>query len=34
MLLTIPADCLAAWAPGGNVLIVARIVGGLAAGMA
>src|SRR6185436_2079578 len=34
MLLTIPADCLAAWAPSEEVLIVARIVGGLAAGMA
>src|SRR3954469_20584915 len=34
MLLTIPADCLAAWAPNQEVLIVARIVGGLAAGMA
>ena len=34
MVLTVPADCLAAWAPNENVLIVARIVGGLAAGMA
>ena len=34
MLLTIPADCLAAWAPNEYVLIVARIFGGLAAGMA
>jgi MFS family permease len=34
MLLTIPADCLAAWAPSEQVLIVARIFGGLAAGMA
>jgi EmrB/QacA subfamily drug resistance transporter len=34
MVLTIPADCLAAWAPSENVLIVARILGGLAAGMA
>jgi MFS family permease len=34
MLLTIPADCLAAWAPTEGVLIAARIVGGLAAGMA
>ncbi len=34
MLLTIPADCLAAWAPSETVLIVARIIGGLAAGMA
>jgi MFS transporter, DHA2 family, multidrug resistance protein len=34
MVLTIPADCLAAWAPSEEVLIVARIVGGLAAGMA
>src|SRR5215471_15744091 len=34
MVLTIPADCLAAWAPSEQVLIVARIVGGLAAGMA
>ena len=34
MLLTIPADCLAAWAPTEEVLICARILGGLAAGMA
>jgi EmrB/QacA subfamily drug resistance transporter len=34
MLLTIPADCLAAWAPTDEVLICARIFGGLAAGMA
>ena len=34
MLLTIPADCLAAWAPTDEVLIAARILGGLAAGMA
>ena len=34
MVLTIPADCLAAWAPSINVLFVARVVGGLAAGMA
>ncbi|HEY7691856.1 MAG TPA: MFS transporter [Gaiellaceae bacterium] len=34
MLLTIPADCLAAWAPSEEVLICARILGGLAAGMA
>ena len=34
MVLTVPADCLAAWAPNEYVLIVARIVGGLAAGMA
>src|SRR6476659_5542984 len=34
MVLTIPADCLAAWAPSEQVLIVARIFGGLAAGMA
>jgi MFS family permease len=34
MLLTIPADCLAAWAPNEYVLIAARILGGLAAGMA
>src|SRR5215831_13872509 len=34
MLLTIPADCLAAWAPSEQVLIAARIGGGLAAGMA
>ena len=34
MVLTVPADCLAAWAPSEHVLIVARIFGGLAAGMA
>jgi MFS family permease len=34
MVLTVPADCLAAWAPTDSVLIVARILGGLAAGMA
>ncbi len=34
MVLTVPADCLAAWAPSEEVLIVARIFGGLAAGMA
>src|SRR3954470_13518642 len=34
MLLTVPADCLAAWAPSESVLIAARIFGGLAAGMA
>jgi DHA2 family multidrug resistance protein-like MFS transporter len=34
MVLTVPADCLAAWAPNEQVLIVARIGGGLAAGMA
>src|SRR6476661_10261313 len=34
MLLTIPADCLAAWSPNEYILIVARILGGLAAGMA
>ena len=34
MILTIPVDCLAAWAPTEEVLIVARIFGGLAAGMA
>jgi DHA2 family multidrug resistance protein-like MFS transporter len=34
MVLTIPADCLAAWAPSEQVLILARIFGGLAAGMA
>src|ERR1041385_7752417 len=34
MVLTIPADCLAAWAPSQEVLIGARIAGGLAAGMA
>src|ERR1700751_289867 len=34
MVLTVPADCLAAWAPSEQVLILARIVGGIAAGMA
>ncbi len=34
MVLTVPADCLAAWAPSEEVLILARIIGGLAAGMA
>jgi DHA2 family multidrug resistance protein-like MFS transporter len=34
MCVTVPADCLAAWAPSVGVLIGARIVGGLAAGMA
>src|SRR6187401_2156842 len=34
MVLTVPADCLAAWAPSEQVLILARIFGGLAAGMA
>jgi DHA2 family multidrug resistance protein-like MFS transporter len=34
MVVTIPADLLAAFAPSINVLIVARIIGGLAAGMA
>jgi len=34
MILTIPADCLAAWAPSTGVLVGARILGGLAAGMA
>jgi MFS transporter, DHA2 family, multidrug resistance protein len=34
MVLTVPADCLAAWAPSEQVLIFARIFGGLAAGMA
>ncbi len=34
MVLTVPADCLAAWAPDEYVLIGARILGGLAAGMA
>ena len=32
--LAIPASCLAAWAPTGGVLIAARIMGGLSAGMA
>jgi DHA2 family multidrug resistance protein-like MFS transporter len=34
MILTIPADCLAAWAPSIDVLFGARVLGGLAAGMA
>src|SRR5215471_8616801 len=34
MVLTVPADCLAAWAPTEDVLIFARILGGVAAGMA
>jgi len=34
MILTIPADCLAAWAPSIGVLFGARVIGGLAAGMA
>src|SRR3954468_711670 len=34
MLLTVPADCLAAWAPSIGVLFGARVLGGLAAGMA
>jgi DHA2 family multidrug resistance protein-like MFS transporter len=32
--LAIPASCLAAWAPNAEVLIAARIIGGLSAGMA
>src|ERR671938_251167 len=31
---TVPADCLAAWAPSIEVLFAARVIGGLAAGMA
>jgi MFS transporter, DHA2 family, multidrug resistance protein len=34
MVLTVPADCLAAWAPSIGVLFGARVLGGLAAGMA
>src|SRR6188472_3450100 len=34
MALTIPADCIAAWAPSIGVLFGARVFGGLAAGMA
>jgi EmrB/QacA subfamily drug resistance transporter len=34
MVITVPADCLAAWAPSIGVLFGARILGGLAAGMA
>src|SRR4051812_46237213 len=33
MVLTIPADCLAAWAPSIEVLFSARVIGGLAAGL-
>src|SRR6476469_1472068 len=34
MILTIPADCLAAWAPSIEVLFGARVLGGVSAGMA
>jgi MFS transporter, DHA2 family, multidrug resistance protein len=34
MVVTVPADCLAAWAPNIQVLFGARVLGGLAAGMA
>src|SRR5206468_6524033 len=34
MLMTLPADCLAAWAPSDEVLFGARVLGGLSAGMA
>jgi len=34
MCLTVPADCMAAWAPSIEFLFVARVIGGLAAGMA
>src|SRR5215208_2866818 len=34
MVATVPADCLAAWAPSIEVLFSARVLGGLAAGMA
>jgi DHA2 family multidrug resistance protein-like MFS transporter len=34
MVVTVPADCLAAWAPSIEVLFSARVLGGLAAGMA
>ena len=34
MVLTVPADCIAAWAPSIEVLFGARVLGGLAAGMA
>jgi MFS transporter, DHA2 family, multidrug resistance protein len=34
MVVTVPADCLAAWAPSIGVLFSARFIGGLAAGMA
>src|SRR5512142_3204174 len=30
MVLTVPADCLAAWAPSIQVLFLARVIGGLA----
>src|SRR6201987_3384917 len=33
MVLTVPADCLAARAPSIDVLFLARVIGGLAAGM-
>jgi DHA2 family multidrug resistance protein-like MFS transporter len=34
MVVTVPADCIAAWAPSIDVLFGARVLGGLAAGMA
>src|SRR5690348_10255354 len=34
MVLTVPADCVAAWAPSIDVLFIGRVIGGLAAGMA
>jgi DHA2 family multidrug resistance protein-like MFS transporter len=34
MVVTVPADCIAAWAPSIGVLFGARVLGGLAAGMA
>src|SRR3954471_16849174 len=34
MIVTVPAGCLAAWAPSIDVLFAARVLGGLAAGMA
>jgi MFS transporter, DHA2 family, multidrug resistance protein len=34
MVLTIPADCIAAWAPSIEILFAGRVIGGLAAGMA
>src|SRR5215211_5423610 len=34
MVVTVPADCLAAWAPSIEVLFSARVLGGVAAGMA
>src|SRR5215212_7921637 len=34
MAVTVPADCLAAWAPSIDVVFAARVIGGLAAGMA